>query len=404
MRNFLHRLVPALLLVAVATAQAPSGADTSVRWIARTLDRLGEKALAQRFLRDYTQNKVISFGDLGGDANAETGRGWSGKNEITLDNSMLKIADLERTYAKRPYGPQSVLVSAAVTIFHEYQHMDQTRPQNIPKFEDPAWLATDAALNRWVRLLQTQIEAIAKEPASASRTQRLAEANDLLRQLKVEVTALKDAIKTNEGNGSLSKGLKWRFSDTASRIAAAQKRIGAPAAAAPKPVADKAWVLVQTVPYNTPPSDANYQLSWGEGKIGWKWSLGSDVFAFDCTWTLPPKVIRPDDEVKLTLAVSLTQNDGEAYSANGTFDVWFDHPDCEPGSVISPTGFRAPAGQRPGIAVTHRKGVPPPAPVEISIKGSELPGARDGGRIALMVCAYNGRNAGIKYIYEWRKP
>lgn len=407
MQHFLHRFVPALLLIAAATAQAPSGADTSVRWIARTLERLGEKTLAKRFLQDYAVNKRVSFGDLGGDANAETGRGWSGNNELTIDSSFLKIADLERTYAKRPYGAQSILVSAAVTIFHEYQHMDQTRPRNVPRFEDPAWQATDAALNRWVRALQTEIEATLKQPASAARAQKLAEIGDLMRQLKVEITALKDAIRTNEGNGTLSKGLKWSFADTSSRIAAAQKRLAPGRAPAPVavPVANEmAWVLVKMVPYNEVPNDPKYRLSWGEGKIGWSWALNRDVFAFDCTWTLPPKVIRPSDEVKLTLAINVTQNEGEEYSANGSFDVWWDKVDCEPGSVISPTAFKAPPGRTAGLAVTHRKGIPPPDPVEISIRGSDLPGARDGAQIALLVCAYNGRIAGAKYIYEWRKP
>lgn len=394
-----------LLLPMWAPTQGRPGGDQTVRMIARTLDRLGEKAIAKRLIQDYTQTHRVRFTDLGGDGvNAETGANRQGVNTMDLDESMLKIADLQRLLNVRPYGDSSPLVSAAVTIFHEYQHMDQKSPKNTPKFEDPAWRATDQALTRWIKNLESEWSNLKQAPASPDRTKRLQEVTDLLKRLLAESATLKDGVLANEKNGSLTKGLKWGFDGSATRIRSVLASISkaAPAVAAtPKP--GKGWLLVEVVDYPLKGEPGNYNITYGRGAIGMGWALGSDVFGFRCSWSEPPKEIRPGDRVSLDLSIAITANAGDQYSANGNFSVWFDHPDVEPGSVIRPVGFRNDKGETGGFDV-HHKGAKDgdSASRTVWVDASALGAGGDGAKIALIVCAYNGRNVGTKYIYEWK--
>jgi hypothetical protein len=145
-------------------------------------------------------------------------------------------------------------------------------------------------------------------------------------------------------------------------------------------------------------------LDYSERAIIWRWSLGEDVFAFTSTWSKPPDVILPTDTVKIEIAVKLIENRGNAYSANGSLAIWFDSPNVDPGFVQNPIGFTNDKNENGSIAVTHRLDAAPlPPPRTVWVKGSALPNGRIGSQIALLVCAYNGRNAGTKYIYEWKK-
>ncbi len=163
------------------------------------------------------------------------------------------------------------------------------------------------------------------------------------------------------------------------------------------------WTLIKTVDYNTPPTDKNYTLSYSNGVIGWRWTLNNDVFAFNSSWTEPPRTIRSGDRITFTITVSVTENEGNQYSANGDFSIWFDHPNIEPGIVISPIGFTNEKGESGGINVSHRNHGTPSITRTIWVDASQLPSGNIAGtQIALMVMAANGRLAGKKYIYEWR--
>lgn len=164
------------------------------------------------------------------------------------------------------------------------------------------------------------------------------------------------------------------------------------------------WALVQVDDFDARPSDPNYVLSYGRGAIGWRWSLRNDAFAFQATWSDPPKVIAPSDRVRLTIGVSVTENSGSDYSASGSLHVFFDRPDVEPGSVGSPIGFANDAGESGGIDVVHRPGAPGSFRREVWVDADRLPRGADGGRIALVVSVYNGRIAGTRYVYEWKAP
>lgn len=103
---------------------------------------------------------------------------------MTLDEDMLTLYDQKRIWEKRPYHEALINFSWAITVFHEYIHMDQKDPQNTKAFEDPAWQQTDQALARWYERLKTGFEDLKNKPASSMRDEQLQELEDLLKQLK----------------------------------------------------------------------------------------------------------------------------------------------------------------------------------------------------------------------------
>ncbi len=136
------------------------------------------------------------------------------------------------------------------------------------------------------------------------------------------------------------------------------------------------------------------------GTIGWRWSMNGDVWGFQSTWTPPPQTIVPGERVTLEYWVLVNEDTGDRYSAGGEFSISFDRPEVEPGVVITPIGFTNEQGESGHVEIRHRVKTPP-----IGRKvWAQLPASKPGQRTALLAQAYNGRNAGTKYIYEWRGP
>ena len=110
-------LLLALLLATLGFAQGAS-ADATIRILARTLNRLGEKDVAKRLITDYQAGRV-RFSDIGeAGVNAETGRERGG-NRMDLDLNVRKLGEQEKLLAKRPYGASSLAVMYAATVLHE---------------------------------------------------------------------------------------------------------------------------------------------------------------------------------------------------------------------------------------------------------------------------------------------
>lgn len=196
--------------------------DTAITMVAKTLGRLGEKDLAKRFLDDYFNNGQVKIEALGGEGvNAETGPEGlfgSGKNVMTLDDSILKQADMKRIWEKRPYSKALDTVGWAVTVYHEYIHMDQKNPQNIPRDEDPAWQETDRAIARWCERLRNELDNLKNEPASGMKGDKLQELEDILLHLQSQSGLFKEAVPRNIRDGKLSDGLTWEYPGLGTRI------------------------------------------------------------------------------------------------------------------------------------------------------------------------------------------
>ncbi|NOT36631.1 MAG: hypothetical protein HOP11_04580 [Saprospiraceae bacterium] len=165
------------------------------------------------------------------------------------------------------------------------------------------------------------------------------------------------------------------------------------------------WEIVSNRVYDTiPPGSDSYSATVLEGSIKMRYALSPDEWEFLCSYTSPPNRIRKTDKIPITMEVSILQNSGQQYSANGDFAIFFDRPEIEPGFVIAPISLKTETGVNSYIALTHRLGVPPaPASkLDVFIDGKALPTGVKGDRIAFLVAVGNGRNVGYKYIYEWK--
>lgn len=398
-------LLLALFLATLGFAQGAS-ADATIRILARTLSRLGEKDVAKRLITDYQAGRV-RFSDIGeAGVNAETGRERGG-NRMDLDLNVRKLGEQEKLLAKRPYGASSLAVMYAATVLHEYQHMDLANPSNTPRFEDPAHRHMDRVLARWAANLEAEWKALAAQPPSAIRDRKAAEVRDLMQRVLSECGSFQEAVARNVAAGRMSPGQKWQAKDTANRLRAAIAKAQAGLPKTPVrgvlPVSKVGWELVEVVDYNADPGNPNYHLAYARGAIGWRWALGDDIFGFRSTWTEPPKRILPGDTVKITITVDVTENVGDYYSANGSFAIWFDRPDIEPGSVGAPIGLKTATGESGGVDVSHRVKTAQSFQRELSLPASALGSGKLGTRIALITAAFIGRMAGTKYVYEWRR-
>jgi hypothetical protein len=384
----------------------------TIRYLTKTLIRMGEPGLAKRLSEDYYKNKTVTFKFIkSADGNAETGPGLTGKNYITLSDNMLATADQDKLLKERPYGNSSNLIGDAMTVVHEYVHMDQTVPMNYPRWEDPAWQKTDKTLNKWVKKIEAEYNALRKSPESKEKTAKLTELMDIIKKLQSEAVSVRSSINANEKNKSLSPNQRWLVDDSDKRLKDMMEShkkyvaVGKMIPESPSAKKDKGyWELVSEQEFSKlAPGDNNYHLSAANGTIKARWGLNRDVFDIAATYTVPPKKIYPSDKIPMQISVSVS-NSGDEYSANGDFAFFFDNPDIEPGFVASPISMVDAKGTAGYIKFSHKAEIPitPAASMQLTLDGSKLPTGTKGKRIALLAVLYNGRCAGYKYVYEWK--
>ncbi len=387
----------------------------TIRWLNKTLIRMGEPGLAKRLTEDYYTNKTVKFGFINSaDANASTKVGLNGKNGITLSDNMLMTAEVDKLLQQSPYGDNSNLIGDAMTVVHEYVHMDQTVPLNYPRWEDPAWQKSDQTLNKWAKKIEAEYNALRKSPESKEKTAKLTELIDIIKKLQSEAVAVRNSITENTKNKSLSPNQRWLIDDTDKRLKAmidSQKKyvaVGKMIPESPSAKKDKGyWEVISVQAYDKlAAGDNNYSLSAGDGTLKAKWALANDRFDITATYTVPPKKIYPSDKIPVNISVTVS-NSGDQYSASGDFALFFDRPEIEPGSVISPISLKGNIGKKEitgYISFSHKAGIDPnPASsVDVFILGSSLPTGSKGAKIALIAVLYNGRAAGYKYVYEWK--
>lgn len=383
----------------------------TVRWLVSTLNRMGETKVAKRLMNDYYVTKRIRFEFIpSSEANAMTDPGIIRDNSIILSESMLNVAEIDRLLKEKPYGDKSPLIGYALSIVHEYVHLDQTLPLNYPPWEDPAWQVTDKTLANWIKRIETEYNNTRKLPASAGRTGKLNELKEIIKQLEGEIAQTRNSINGNIANGSLSSGQKWKLDESEKIIAALKKSIfdyesfGKMVKNPPAVKKDPGyWELTGFQIYDNTEAVSNYKLSAADGSLKARWSMGNDIFDVTASYSSPPRQIRPTDKISVTMSVTVN-NSGNAYSTNGDFSLYFDRPEVEPGSVIRPIGLKGDHGIGGGISFTHKAGIPPSpaASITVFIDGSALPKGNKGDKLALLASLYIGRSAGYKYLYEWK--
>ena len=303
--------------------------EIAVKWIARTLNRLGEPALANRLWGDFRNGRIrfVPSKDLEGD-NAQDSQDGKG-NYIELNDFALRIAEQEKILGKTPFGPRNInLVMIASTVVHEYVHMGQVKPQLTAQFEDPAWQYSDKNYRRWYLRLRNELDAAKKMPLSAERTAKVREILDLLQRLGE--SAQGDAAEL-PGKTYLTKGLKWNLLaglpseilKTAKEGEAllAQSPKSAPTTSAQSLPKTGAWVLSKVSPFAPEPrSDYDhlgFKFAISEGTATASW-FRADAPAIrtslKMSWTAPPKLIEPGKQFSVTFTPS---NNGSSSGASG---------------------------------------------------------------------------------------
>ncbi|HMS55776.1 MAG TPA: hypothetical protein PKA27_10280 [Fimbriimonadaceae bacterium] len=309
--------------------------ETAIKWIARTLNRLGEPALANRLWTDFRKGRIrfVQPSELDGD-NAQVSQDSKG-NFIELNNFALQVADQEKLLGVNPYGPKSInLVMISATLVHEYVHMGQVKPSLTPKFEDPAWQYSDKNYKRWYQRLKGELEAAKKLPPSAERTKKVSEIVNLLNRLAE--SAQGDAAELPSKIGDyLSTGLSWNLlsglpqsilktaKEGESWLAAAVK--SAPTTSATTVPKGGAWVLLRVDSGAPPPRNDYDQLGFtfttSPGSAQGSWHRGDDPSIrtnLKMTWNAPPAVIEPGKEFTVTFNPS---DSGSSPGASGFVSV-----------------------------------------------------------------------------------
>jgi hypothetical protein len=149
-------------------------------------------------------------------------RGETGeaKNIMTLNESMAKqLAGMKRLWDKEPFRIPLGLVSRALTVYHEYTHMDQDNPKWEPKYGDPAWQATDKAITRWYNHLEKEYENLKNELSNQEKLAKLQELSQLLQQIAEQKGPMEEGIASNVKDKALSPNLTWEYPDTCTKAA-----------------------------------------------------------------------------------------------------------------------------------------------------------------------------------------
>jgi len=169
-----------------------------------TLSSMGRDDLANRINEDVKGGRVL-FGDCGAGTLATVNAPWgylsrAHSNVLTIDNGGLrqwvnsrKLMD-KAAKKNRPdlvdkgrKNMRDAINSIALTLTHEYIHMDQYAPQQIPKYEDPAYTHGISEMRRVIRDRMGRIQEIldrnADQPGDADRLSDLLEDLETLRDI-----------------------------------------------------------------------------------------------------------------------------------------------------------------------------------------------------------------------------
>ncbi|MEW6573777.1 MAG: copper amine oxidase N-terminal domain-containing protein [Bacillota bacterium] len=382
--------------------------DTAIIMVAKTLGRLGEKDLAKRFLDDYFSNGRVKIEALGGEGvNAETGPEGlfgSGENIMTLDDSILKQADAKRIWEKRPYSRALDTVGWAVTVYHEYIHMGQKNPQNIPRDEDPAWQETDRAIARWCERLKNELDNLKNEPASGMKGDKLQELEDILLHLKSQSGLFKEAVPRNIRDGKLSAGLTWEYPGLVTKIDGIIQDVQAEITRNKSALQTTAsssgpgWKLQSVTTANL---KVNEDREWywnhkftlsdghGSGGLSWKDSYNSGSVSFQASWTGLSPTLLPGTKVPVVFNLSTSASQTGGYRNMGG------------GLYLKVNGMKIGDDVKNGGSTDS---LPPPTTEK---REFDVPTGKDGDVMEIFISYGNNAGSGniiYKYVYSGSAP
>ncbi len=400
----------AVLAISSLGSSGPVGqqsamSDYCAKMIARTLVRLGESDVAKEFLAHHRAGR-ITFRGQEGSVIAETSGAGGSRSRMWL--GYRSIHDLQRLLDRDPYGRNSPLVSAAVTVVHEMVHMNQTYPTESEQYELPAWKRADAAIAEWqARLSREWAEATRGGTASKLN---LLEIQSLMKLVRQAAGELADGIRVKSLEGTLpSTGVSWRVGQTRGQadeaLALMDRHLGGSSTVCWKLVRVESEPPVNKVGEGS--LDSSYRSTSGPLSIELGWtkprSKGHDVWNWTANWSAVPESFGKSDTIQIKVRIEVTADIGDVYSQGGSFSVYFDDADVPIGHVRSPVyPVTADGKVQRSFSLRHTGSGVKVHSMELVLDGRALPSAPIGRKVALVFDAYNGKSGRTRYIYELR--
>jgi len=336
-------LVVGTCLTLMMIAENSENFKISTAIVVETLRFLGEDEVANDFL-NYIDSNRVQIVDLGGKGvRAETGSNYFGDNVLSLDSSFLTLSRMETLWKKKKFATQGIdYLSWAETILHERVHMNQQNPQNVPLFEDPAYLEIARAHIRWLNRLE-KIFFMVKDSADSSgeKIEKLSALKNILIQLKALKANFDEAVQNKINDLSLNTNLNFANRDLIVRADALLKEIAEqvktlqssasnlPAEEATDSLSDDRsssaqlfWVLADKVIagesrkssesyqylYSLKENSAQADVRWNDGPSSKCWG----IIHFSAGWSAFPKKVLPGEKIVIDIALknSASQNCG----------------------------------------------------------------------------------------------
>jgi len=326
--------------------------NRSVQIIVETLNFLGEEELANQLLIDVKEKRVI-LGRLDSGQNAQTGTRnllGIGENEMTLDDDVLALGRSEKLWKKKKFESALNYLSWAETIDHEYVHMKQTDPKNLPKFEDPAYLHIAKTHVRWFNRLYKMFAMIADDEKDLKvKTIKLRGLKGIMTQLYALQGTFKESVDAKIQDHTLNphlpfanKGLDVLIQSALKQIDAELKtteaqlasgKTGTPAdTTSPPPVNRPGWHqdgaphIEKTIPEPDacyPSASLDITTGAATGTRAWvdcsNATKCSGSYVGKVTWTNPPAFMEPGQAIRLDATAGTTAQNTCGYR---NFSSW----------------------------------------------------------------------------------
>lgn len=179
--------------------------------VATTLRTMGRADLADRLIRDYGTAKV-RLGDPGSRATTSppiivplvTNRR---DNIMTLDKKQL-TTQCDTKGTDRNAVTDGTL-GWALTVVHEYVHMEQDNPTQTARFENAGWREAVHENQSWMRSVMSKVSEAERMPNSAAKVARLRELSRQLELLRVVHQATINDLKEEIAAGHVGAGQEW---------------------------------------------------------------------------------------------------------------------------------------------------------------------------------------------------
>ena len=178
-----------------------------INTVADYLDKMGSKDTGKKLRADFKSGRVY-IGKVGGGANAEVNPGVLGAGRSMAISDLI----LNQLGSDRVKASGANVASWALTIFHEYIHMDQLLPMETSMHETPAWAATLRKNGQWIRWTIDKIAPLGANTALTpeERVARLQELRQTLIDLQGPLDVTLNEMRGKLNTGDLDKAYKWK--------------------------------------------------------------------------------------------------------------------------------------------------------------------------------------------------